>query len=64
MNRKRFLQEVTEKEFADFLKANQRLEEKTNELRTVYIEKQERAHLTWNKPRAVKQQGKFYLVKD
>ena len=64
MNRNRHLREVTEKEFDDFRKANLRLEEKANELRTVYVEKQERAHLTWYKPRAVKQDGKFFLVMD
>jgi hypothetical protein len=64
MNRNRFLQEVTEKEFEDFRTANPRLEEQTNELRTMYIEKQVRPHLTWNKPRAVKQDGKFFLVRD
>lgn len=64
MNRNRHLREVTEKEFNEFRTANPRLEEKTNELRTIFFEKQERAHMTWDKPRAVKQGGKFYLVMD
>lgn len=64
MNRNRRLHEISEKEFNEFRAKHPQLEEKTNELRTIFVEKQERAHLTWYKPRAVKQFEKYFLVMD
>lgn len=61
MNRNRRKVEVSEEEFEKFVK------EYPRELSfdgVSYVERVERPHMIWKKSVAVKENGKFYLVKD